>query len=212
MIKFYFHGTSISLGETMNKPAVLLAAIAVIAGVVLAAWLLLPRQQPEQTRAFDDFENGFGEWTTDADVPEDPNAPGENIAWSVERASNNSFSGTHSVLMWIDGRQDNGTIWIERKLTLQPNSAKSVNVTFQLWSESKSFNTIAAVVGYIGEENPEIENDFQVLGAANQVSGWKPYTLSGEVNTGEVHVALGISVRWETEMRYFIDSVEIKVT
>jgi hypothetical protein len=56
---------------------------------------------------------------------------------------------------------------------------------------------LAAVVGYIGESKPQAEADFQVLGAANQVSGWKVYSLSNEIvtsNTGEVYVALGISV------------------
>ncbi len=81
-----------------------------------------------------------------------------------------------------------------------------------MWSPSESFNTIAEVVAYIGEDNSEVEDDFHVLGAADQVAGWKAYSLSVGINTGslgEVFVAFGISVRWETEMSYFADSVEI---
>jgi hypothetical protein len=92
---------------------------------------------------------------------------------------------------------------------------KSVIVSFQLWSSSESFNTLAAVVGYVGQEDPEKKADFQVLGAANQVSGWRTYVLSVETSTGkagEVFVALGISVRWETDLSYSIDDVRITIS
>lgn len=198
----------------MNKPVVIFAVITVVALALLTCKFLYSEPQPEQTTFFDDFENHFGNWTIGSQVPEDPNNPGHSVEWLVERSSNQSFSGKNSVLFWIDGRQDDGTIWITRKLTLEPNSEKSVNISFQLWSGEESFNTLAAVVGYIGENKPQAENDFQVVGAANQVSGWKAYSLSNEIvtnNTGEVYVALGISVRWETELIYFADSVEIKI-
>jgi hypothetical protein len=198
----------------MNKPVVIFAVITVVALALLTCKFLNSEPQPEQTTFFDDFENHFGNWTIGSQVPEDPNNPGHSVEWLVERSSNQSFSGKNSVLFWIDGRQDDGTIWITRKLTLEPNSEKSVNISFQLWSGEESFNTLAAVVGYIDENKPQAENDFQVVGAANQVSGWKAYSLSNEIvtnNTGEVYVALGISVRWETELIYFADSVEIKI-
>jgi len=148
----------------------------------------------------------------DSQVPEDPNNPGETVAWKIERTSDNSLSGNYSVSFQIDGRHDDGTIWLGRKLKLQPNSAKIVALSFQLWSPSESFNTIAEVVAYIGEDNPEVEDDFHVLGAADQVAGWKGYTISVEINKGslsEFFVTFGISVRWQTEMSYFADSEEI---
>jgi hypothetical protein len=87
-----------------------------------------------------------------------------------------------------------------------------VTVSFWLYSEEESFNTIAAVVGYSGTRNPETEEDLEVLGAANQVTGWKQYSFEATVITGssgDVWVALGISVRWETLMTYYVDDVEI---
>jgi len=89
-----------------------------------------------------------------------------------------------------------------------------VTVSFWLYSEEESFNTIAAVVGYSGTHNPETEEDLEVLGAANQVAGWKLYSFETTVNTGlggEVWVALGISVRWETLMTYYVDDIEIVI-
>lgn len=197
----------------MNRPVMWL--IVIVIAVTLLAAVLLMKPQPEKETFFEDFENGFGVWTTDSDVPDNPNNPGYPVAWTIERVSNNSFSGNYSVLLSIDGRQDDGTIWIGRKLNLDPSSPKSVNVSYQLWSESESFNTLAVVVGHIGENNPVVEADFQVLGAANRVSGWLDYSFTSEINTndtGEVYVAVGISVTWETDISYLIDAVSITVS
>jgi len=155
----------------MNKRFVLITTAVIFAIAILGVWLLLPKLQPEPTFFSDSFEKDFSDWTLDSQVPEDPNNPGETVAWKIERTSDNSFSGDYSVLFQIDGRQDDGTIWLERKLRLQPNSAKIVTLPFQLWSPSESFNTIAEVVAYMGEDNSEVEDDFHVLGAADQVAG-----------------------------------------
>ncbi len=198
----------------MNKVVVLFAVILIVVLSLLAFKFLIAELQPDQTIFFDDFENDFGNWTIGSQVPEDPNNPGHNVEWLIGRSTNQSYSGEYSVLFWIDGRQDDGTIWITRKLPIEPNSEKSVNISFQLWSGEESFNILAVVVGYIGENKPQGEADFQVLGATNQVPGWKAYSFSSEIvtaNTGEVYVALGISVRWETELIYFVDNAEITI-
>jgi hypothetical protein len=54
-------------------------------------------------------------------------------------------------------------------------------VSFDFYSESESFNWIvhAAVVGFAGTYNLEVEADFTVIGQANEASGWKGYSNSG---------------------------------
>jgi hypothetical protein len=167
-----------------------------------------PTATPTQNQTLTyDFEDGLDEWTPDSHLP----AP---VDWNVTVVSNVSSTGNHSALLYIDGRQDDGTVWIEHKLSLEPNSTRNVNVTFSFWSPSESFNTMAAVVGYIGTENPSTEGDFQVLGAADQVAGWKTYSIASEVHTdasGEIYVALGLSVRWETQLTYNIDDIVITI-
>ena len=116
--------------------------------------------------------------------------------------------------LYIDGKQDDGTVWIEREFSAKRNTQIQVEVTFDFYSESESFNVIAAVVGFAGTSNPEAEADFTVLGQANEVSGWKRYTHTATVNTGssgKVWVAVGISVRWETEMAYNLDDVKVTI-
>jgi len=160
------------------------------------------------------FEQDFGGWIGDADVPPDPNNSGFNVEWKVSRTTSPAKSGQHSVELYIDGRQDDGTVWIEKMLSTERNAQVQVNVSFDLYSENESFNVIAAVVGFAGTSNPEIEADLKVIGKANDVSGWKRYTYIATLETdssGEVWVALGISVRWETKMTYNVDDVKVTI-
>jgi hypothetical protein len=161
------------------------------------------------------FEDDFGGWEGDADVPPDPNNPGSLVDWNVSRVTSPVNFGQYSVELYIDGRQDDGTVWIERELSVKKNSQIQVKVSFDFYSESESFNVIAGVVGFAGTFNPEVEADFTVLGQANEVSGWKRYTYTTTLKTGssgEVWVAVGISVRWETEMTYNLDDVEVTIS
>lgn len=111
----------------MNKRAILAAVAIVVTAALLTVWILPPSSQPEQKVFFDDFENDFGIWITDSNVPQDPNNPGEPVAWAIERVPNSSFSGEYSTLMRIDGRQDDGTIWIERKVASPGASPGALN-------------------------------------------------------------------------------------
>jgi hypothetical protein len=119
------------------------------------------------------------------------------------------------VELYIDGRQDDGTVWIEKMLSAKRNSKIQVEISFDFYSESESFNVIAAIVCFAGTSDPEAEADFTVLGQANDASGWKRYTYTAILKTGssgEVWVAVGISVRWETQMTYNLDDLEITIS
>jgi hypothetical protein len=170
---------------------------------------------PKPVRYDEDFEEDFGGWIGDADVPPDPNNPSSLVDWNVSRVTSPLKSGQYSVALHIDGRQDDGTVWIEKKLSVKRNTQIQVEVSFDFYSESESFNVIAAVVGFAGSSNPEVEADFTVLGQANEASGWKRYTHTATVNTGasgEVWVAVGISVRWETVMTYNLDEAKVTIS
>jgi len=161
------------------------------------------------------FEEGFANWEADADVPPDPNNPGHPVAWSVSRVASLTHSGQYSVELYIDGRQDDGTVWIEKKISVKNNSQIQVKVSFEFYSEHESFNVIAGVCAYVGISNPEAEANFTVIGHANEVAGWKRYTHETTLHTGssgEVWVAVGITVSWETEMTYNIDDVKVTIS
>jgi hypothetical protein len=200
----------------MNKKIFSMAAI-VIAVIAAAAFaiILTRNSNPEPQTIVESFEESLGAWEPNADVPLDPNNPGNRVQWSVKRASNVSRTGMYSAEFSIDGRQDDGTVWLERKLSVKPNTRVTVNVSLWLYSELASFNTLAAVVASAGAEKPAVEADFAVLGAANEAAGWKEYAHIANLDApsnGEVWVSVGISVRWETQLTYYVDDVKTAVS
>jgi len=164
----------------------------------------------------DGFENGLGNWIVDADLPNDPNTPGQPVAADVEIGTDQAFEGTHSALFTLDGRQDDGTIWIQRSFqNLQPHRRYRVTLSFALWSDSVSdANTLAQVAAYAGRERPRVEADFDLTQTANQAAGWRRYTYEFDPVTdanGWLYVAIGINAVWETELAYYLDDVRIVI-
>jgi len=191
----------------------LLLIIAIAIGAITALQINLASQVVTEDFEQNLGEENFGEWSANKQVPQDPNNPGHLVQWHIRRASNISRSGAYSAELFIDGKQDDGTIWLERKISVKQNAQVRVSVSFWLYSEQESFNTIAAVVAYAGIAKPAVEEDFAVVGSANEVAGWKNYVYEANVNTdstSEAWVAVGISVRWETTMTYYIDDVRIE--
>lgn len=187
-----------------------IVAIGAVA-VAVAAWYYYPKPNVYS----EGFEQDFGGWIKDADVPLDPNNPGQHIAWNVSRATSRAHSGRYSVEMYIDGRQDDGTVWIEKKILVKNNSRIQVTICFEFYSKEKSFNVIAGVCAYAGILNPEAEANFTVVGNANEVAGWKRYTYTTAlytVSNEEAWVAVGITALWETEMTYNLDDVEVTMS
>ncbi len=177
---------------------------------VVAVWYFCPKPILYN----ESFEQDFGGWIEDTDVPLDPNNPGH-VAWNVSRVTSLAHSGQYSVELYVDGRQDDGTVWIEKKISAKNNSQIQVKASFEFYSGQESFNVIASVCAYAGVSNPEVETDFTVLGQANEVAGWKRYTHETTLYTGssgEVWVAVGITVRWETEMTYNVDNVKVTIS
>ncbi|MBS3815258.1 MAG: hypothetical protein KGY45_01695 [Hadesarchaea archaeon] len=160
-----------------------------------------------------DFEENLGGWVKDSDVPIDPNND-QPVSWSISRVSSLAKSGDYSLEYYIDGSQDDGTIWVEKRIKTEGVSSAEIEVSFDFYSESESFNVIAKVVSYAGISNPETEEDFTTLDPANQVGGWKNYSHSQKlsvIENEEVWIGVGITVAWETEMYYNIDNLRVSI-
>lgn len=143
------------------------------------------------------FEAGLDTWVTGADVPDDPNRPGYPVAWSIEVSGEQFAEGAKSAKFFLDGLQDDGTIWLARPFNVPASSDLIMSLSFAFWSETESFNTLAKVAAYAGARGPEGEEDFDLEQPANQVDGWKRYTYRFNVRSddkGQMWVALGISV------------------
>lgn len=160
----------------------------------------------------DDFESGLTGWMTNADVPSDPNRPGQLVEWSIAASSELAYQGMQAVKLRLDGRQDDGTIWLERGFDVRPGRMYRVSLDFEFWSESESFVLLAMVAAYAGAQPAQVEADFNTQQAANLLGGWRAYSYEFDVQAGEdgrAWVGLGISAVWETELTYYLDNVEI---
>jgi len=160
----------------------------------------------------DDFESAITTvWHKGADVPEDPNHPDQKVDWHIEQSALQMQSGSYSAEFYLDGRQDDGTIWLARSFQVPKNKPVTAHLYFELYSKDESFNQIANVVAYAGSQTPSLEADFADQQPANQSKGWRPYHFQIPVatNEGTVVVAFGISAIFETPMTYYLDSVKI---
>lgn len=193
----------------MPRYAYAAAAGLVLIAVIVAAIMMWPKGFEPMTLD-ESFEAGLTDWIIGADLPEDPNNPGNPVAYSITQSSLRRHAGEHSAEFSIDGLQDDGTIWLMRSVQV-PGGASKIDLEFQLYSDTESFNTIAVVVGYVGPDKPILEEDMVDLGPANQAAGWKLYSHSVDAEQGETWIAFGVSVRWETQMTYWVDSVKIAV-
>ncbi len=157
------------------------------------------------------FEAGLGQWQQGANVPDDPDRPGQSVAWRIEQSDEQATEGASSARFTIDGRQDDGTIWLSRAIEgFEPDSTVRVTLALDLWSETESFNTLAKVAVYAGSSAPSEEGDFDASQPANLAAGWRTYEYVFDTKSsseGTVWVALGISAVWETEMTYYVDNV-----
>jgi hypothetical protein len=160
----------------------------------------------------DGFEGGISGWTADADVPLDPNRPGETVAWSISASSEQAVEGSMSARYFLDGRQDDGTIWLVRPLSVAPSTTFDVHIELAFWSVSESFNNIAHVAVFAGPTPPSVEADFDLSARANDATGWLEYEwdlVATSDPSGALYIAIGISAVFETEMTYFIDNVRV---
>jgi hypothetical protein len=84
------------------------------------------------------FEVGWEGWQKGSDVPQDPttNRP---VEWSIELSTKQAKEGYGSARFFLDGRQDDGTIWLAKLLTVPKGRPLIVNLSFYLWSPEQSF-------------------------------------------------------------------------
>jgi hypothetical protein len=112
------------------------------------------------------------------------------------------------------GRNDDGTTWLETRLSAPPNARVTVTLSFQLWSDMRAAAGFWNVVAVAGNRDPEGEVDFQRIGYTEQKAGWYPYVASWTftVNpTGRIWVAFGTSVVWEVDKRHLLDYVQVAI-
>jgi hypothetical protein len=159
------------------------------------------------------FENGLGNWSKGSDLPDDPNRPGRKVDWHIETSALQKQDGTYSAEFYLDGTQDDGTIWLSRSFKVPMGKPVSAHIYLSLWSESESFNKLAEIVAYAGAKPASLESDFSDRRLTNETKGWKAhhYQINVLQHNGLIWVAFGVSALFETQLKYYIDTVKIQI-
>jgi hypothetical protein len=80
------------------------------------------------------FEGEVFEWSIGKDLPIDPNTqlPVNASAWITDSRAR---TGNMSLVLQIDGRQDDGTIWIQRSINLTDMKDGKIRIAFYVFNE-----------------------------------------------------------------------------
>jgi len=156
------------------------------------------------------FESGFGPWTTHAFVHQYPQCrPNCELEWSAVLSQTQAFDGVQSVEVTANGSFDDGTVWLQRSIELEPGTW-DVSLTFQLWSFGGDVG-VFEVVAYISQPPAIEERDFDIIGNAT-TTGWAPFSHQATITVDQpttIHVAAGINVVFETTQTYWFDAIQI---
>lgn len=153
------------------------------------------------------FEFGFGDWIYDFDTPmEYPT--GRNRLSLMHPTREVVFKGKQALYAYLDGRGDDGTVWIERSVPVPRNTDVDVELSFAFGTKA---DLATAVMYFIDIYDPEVELDFTDVAMAN---GWKVYTFTKSLNTEDrnrLFFGAGFSARWELELSKYLDEFRITV-
>ena len=169
-------------------------------------------EPPEDGLTNGSFEAGLDGWQVGTDLPTDPNT-GDPVATdaTVERGGAGgrpaASDGDRLLALFIDGLQDDGTIWVQQQVDLRPFDTLAVDVH----SEMESANTVTKVAAYAGAlpDTPLVETAVDTSRPADAHEGWGTFEYDTSPEPQGL-VAVGISVVWETEVTKFLDRVRLR--
>jgi hypothetical protein len=158
------------------------------------------------------FERSFNGWRPDHFILCEHEDPPCTFNWSITRSTDQAKHGSFSLKGFLDGTNDDGTIWVERPFFFLPGSEVTVDLSFWLWSSQQSDFNNWPVVAFAGSKNPEIEDDFTVVGQTDVAPGWTQYAHKATVKAGPsglVWVAFGFGATFETARTHYLDLAEV---
>lgn len=161
------------------------------------------------------FEEGFGGWEPDTD--------GRARAWEITRVPGDGDDGSGGprcqdgvwcLSYYLNGWNDEGTIWVERQFSVPTGSDLRIDMSFWLLNQSSSPVNAWPVVAYLGLDDPTELPDFTVVGNTQETVGWHQYFHTQDVATGDadqVWIAFGFGATWEVERTHLLDLVEVDI-
>lgn len=172
------------------------------------------------------FEDALQAWDRDWQIGPET----DEFDWAIERTTERARSGQWGLRVFTEGRHDDGTAWITRPISVQPNREYRGTATAYAWSESSSFNTMRHLVMFLGPAPPDSEHAFPSPGEAttgesitptgglrqplDQSAGWRKYEFewhSPVLDTDTLYLAVGVTVVWEVDRTYYVDDINLSL-
>jgi hypothetical protein len=165
-----------------------------------------------QTVHVSSFERGFRGWTPDHFIACEQEEVPCGFNWSITRSTDRALHGAFSLKATLDGTNDDGSIWVERRFLGPPGSLATIHLSFWLWSPTQADINTWPVLAFLGGRNPQIEEDFAIIGQTEQARGWTRYSYQKTVKVGDsgvVWAAFGLGATSEFERTYYLDLVRV---
>lgn len=152
------------------------------------------------------FERDLVGWQVDDDLPTDPRTDSPVRARATVTTEPVS-DGDWALALFVDGRQDDGTIWVQQRLDL----SRATEIALDVFSYQESFNTVAALAVYAGPDPGRglVEGDFDTTRPSEDHEGWRTQTYPVQQAVDGL-VAVGITVVWESEVTRVLDNVRLQ--
>lgn len=166
------------------------------------------------------FESGLDGFSADGT---DLEVGGSEIDWSIAGSTDFATDGTHSAKLYANNLTDAAKIWLEKPLSLEPNTSYSVDISFDFaTADAGDFNHWTIVAGLVNDD-PEVSADINQIYQGDTAAQadlvpshiWLPKTYHQEITTdgdGKAWLTLGVWGTWETARTYYIDKVRITAT
>lgn len=156
------------------------------------------------------FEDDWAGWMIGRHLPEDPNREGtQSVASEVGVTTEDASDGRTSCRIFIDGSQDDGTVWVQQPVDLSEYNHLAVD-----YLVSGSFNEILQAAVYTGPD-PDgslVEREFDRSNslAGHAAQGWKTFIYE-VTHDGPGVVAVGLNIVWETGAASRLDNVRLTI-
>jgi hypothetical protein len=153
------------------------------------------------------FEDGLTGWSVGRDLPADPNRTTGVVDANASVSGQFASDGAQSLELFVDGRQDDGTLWVQ-----QPVELSGADLSVDYYTAAGGANTITKAAVYAGPEPAGGlgESDFDVSEPLEREDGggWQTFEYDVE-HDGPGLVAVGITVVWESEVTRLLDAVRL---
>jgi hypothetical protein len=154
------------------------------------------------------FEDDWATWTVGRHLPDDPNVEGDRkVASGIGVTSTDASDGTTCLRGFIDGSQDDGTVWVQQPVDLSDHDHLAVD-----YRVTDSFNEILQAAVYVGPSVEgglsEVDFDRSNSLSGHRGKGWKTFVYDVD-HDGPGVVAVGFNIVWETGASGLLDNVRL---